>query len=126
MSTCKSCRHIMPTGRVCKSPAMRGSAYCYYHGPDKKTRRTSRSAELTFEIAPLTDPSCIPLIADQILRAMASNRISKGRAAVMFQGLQTVMASYRLPAAELFGGFDPGSDGYSGDPSHANSCETME
>ena len=100
MYTSKNCRHLMPTGRTCKSPAMRGSAYCYYHGPQKSPRRVSKVTESEFEIEPLVDPSSIPVIANQILGAMAANRISKSRAAVMFQGLQTVMASYQLASAD--------------------------
>jgi hypothetical protein len=98
--TSKTCRYIMPTGRTCKSPAMRGSAYCYYHDPQKSPSRVSKVTESEFEIEPLTDPSSIPAIANQILLAMAANRISKSRAAVMFQGLQTVMASYQLALAD--------------------------
>ena len=107
MPGCKLCRHIMPNGRTCKSPAMRGSAYCYFHRPQMSPRRVSRVTESDFEIDPLIDPSSIPVIGDQILRAMAANRISKSRAAVMFQGLQTIMASYRLPSPEAF---DPSLD----------------
>ena len=107
MSTLKSCRHIMPKGRTCKSPAMRGSAYCYYHGPQKSPRRTTRPAEEELQFEPVQDPASVSLIADRILRAMAANRISKGRAAVMFQGLQTILASYRVPAADAL---DPGPD----------------
>jgi hypothetical protein len=107
VTKCKLCRHIMPTGRTCKSPAMRGNAYCYFHHPQRSSRSTPRVAELEFEIDPLIDPSSIVVIGEQILRAMAANRVSKSRAAVMFQGLQTIMASYRLPPA---GGFDPNAD----------------
>ncbi len=38
---CKICRHLMPTGRKCKAPAMRNSAYCRHHRLDKSTRRFS-------------------------------------------------------------------------------------
>lgn len=100
MYTSKTCRHLMPTGRTCKSPAVRGSAYCYFHNPQKSPRRVSKVTESEFEIEPLVDPSSIPVIANQILAAMAANRISKSRASVMFQGLQTVMASYQLALSD--------------------------
>ena len=96
----KTCRHLMPNGRSCKSPAMRGSAYCYYHGPQVKARHASKPTELEFEIESITEPSDIPTIGNQILQAMAANRLSKGRAAVMLQTLQTVMASYRMASSE--------------------------
>lgn len=107
MATVKTCRHIMPTGRTCKSPAMRGAAYCYYHGPEKSPRRVSRATESELEIGPIADPADITFTAGQILQALASNRISKGRAAIMFQGLQTIMASYRIPFPD--DSFDPDS-----------------
>jgi hypothetical protein len=113
MSTAKTCRHIMPTGRTCKSPAMRGSAYCYYHhGPQKSPRRVSRAAESELEIGPVVEPSDIPPIAERILRALASNQISRGKAAIMFQGLQTILASYRMPSPDVFdpNPFDPPVD----------------
>jgi hypothetical protein len=100
MYSAKTCRHIMTTGRTCKSPAMRGSAYCYYHGPQKKKEHASRPTESDFKIDALDDPSCIPLIGNQILQAMAANRLSKGRASVMLQTLQTVMASYRMASSD--------------------------
>jgi len=28
----KTCHHVMPNGLRCQSPAMRGYAFCYYHG----------------------------------------------------------------------------------------------
>jgi hypothetical protein len=96
MYSFKTCRHLMTNGRTCKSPAMRGSAYCYYHGPQKRTRRTSKPTDSEFEIDHLNDPSCVPMIGNQTLQAMAANRLSKGRASVMLQTLQIVMASYRM------------------------------
>ena len=102
MSACKLCRHLMPTGRNCKSPAMRNSAYCYYHGPQKPPRRASKSSDMAFEIEPIYDPSSIQTIGGQILQAMAANRLSKGKAAVMLQVLQTVVAGFKLPLDPCF------------------------
>jgi hypothetical protein len=100
MYSSKTCRHLMTNGRTCKSPAMRGSAYCYYHGPQERARHASKSRESEFEICPLDDPSSVPVIANQILQAMAANRLSKGRASIMLQTLQTVLASYRMASIE--------------------------
>ncbi len=100
MYSFKTCRHIMASGRNCKSPAIRGSAYCYFHGPQKRAGRASKPKESEFEIDRLDDPSCIPTIGNQILQAMAANRLSKGRASVMLQTLQTVMAGYRMVSSD--------------------------
>jgi hypothetical protein len=97
----------MPSGRNCKSPAMRNSAYCYYHGPQKAPRRVSAARDLAFEIEPIIDPASIQVIATQILQGMAANRLSKGKAAVMLQVLQTVVTGFKLPPS---GGYDPGPE----------------
>lgn len=100
MYTFKTCRHLMPNGRTCKSPAMRGSAYCYYHGPQKQATRAGRPTESEIEIQDISEPSDIPLVGNQILQAMAAKRISSSRGAVMLQTLQTIMASYRMASKE--------------------------
>ena len=96
MHSFKTCRHLMPTGRTCQSPAVRGSAYCYFHGPQKRATRTARPTESEIEIQAISEPSDIPLVGNQILQAMAAKRISSSRASVMLQTLQAVMASYRM------------------------------
>jgi len=101
MYTFKTCRHLMPNGRTCKSPAMRGSAYCYFHGPQKRTTRAGRPTESEIEIQAISEPSDIPLVGNQILQAMAAKRISSSRGAVMLQILQTVMATYRMASGEI-------------------------
>lgn len=55
---------------------------------------------LNVELEPISDPAAISLNADRILRALASNQISPGKAAILFQGLQTVLASFRMPPIE--------------------------
>ena len=99
MAASKLCRHLMPTGRTCHSPAMGGSAYCYYHGPKAAPRRTARKTprpiEEEIELVPSSEPSCIDLNSQRILFALASNRISVGRASTLLQGLQTSLASIR-------------------------------
>ncbi len=102
MSACKLCRHIMPTGRTCKAVAMRGSAWCYYHGPQKSPRAASHGSDFKLEFERIVDPSSITGIGEQVLQALASNRISKAKAAVMFQGLQTIMAGWKISLADEF------------------------
>jgi hypothetical protein len=76
---------------------MRGSAYCYYHhGPRRSARRTSKPADTSLELEPISDPAGLSLNADRILRALAFNQIAPSKAAILFQGLQTVLASFRM------------------------------
>ena len=99
MAASKLCRHLMPTGRTCHSPAMAGSAWCYYHGPKaaphRAARKTPQPVEDELDLVPASEPSCIDLNSQRILFALASNRISVGRATTMLQCLQTSLASIR-------------------------------
>ena len=52
-------------------------------------------------------PSSIASISEQILQALAYDRISKANAAVMFQSIQGIMAGWKIPPA---GDFDPDPD----------------
>ena len=108
----KTCRHIMPTGLTCKSPAMRGSAYCYYHEPQKLSRRDSRTTETEIRIERVDDPSSIPLIGNQILQALAANKLSNSRAAIMLQVLHAILASFRMASADAINNysFDIGTE----------------
>ncbi len=97
MSEYKECRHIMPSGLHCQSPAMRGSAFCYFHGRAPRPARPARSPEANIEISPVIGSSGCALAVNQIMQALAANRISSRRAAILLQGVQ--MASGQSPSA---------------------------
>ncbi len=88
MADFKECRHIMPSGLHCKSPAMRGSAFCYFHGRAPRPARPVRPLETNIEIPPVIGPSGCALAVNQIVQALAANRISTRRAAILLQGVQ--------------------------------------
>src|SRR5208337_1475585 len=50
MAELKECRHIMPSGLHCKSPAMRGGSFCYFHGRAPRPARPPRPLESNIEI----------------------------------------------------------------------------
>jgi hypothetical protein len=88
MTEFKECRHIMSSGLHCKSPAMRGSAFCYFHGRAPRPARPLRSPEANIEVSPVVGSMGCARAVNQIMQALASNRISSRRAAILLQGVQ--------------------------------------
>ena len=88
MAEFKECRHIMSSGLHCKSPAMRGSAFCYFHGRAPRPARPARTLESNIEIPLVNSPRQIVGAINRIMQALAANRISSRRAAILLQGVQ--------------------------------------
>jgi hypothetical protein len=101
----QECRHIMPSGKHCKSPAMRGSAFCYFHARAQRPKGPGRPRESRIEIPARLDDRGIRKTLDSILKALAAGHISARRASILLFGLQ--MAS-GLPSLGPEG-FDPAS-----------------
>jgi hypothetical protein len=94
MAQFKECRHVMPSGLHCQSPAMRGSAFCYYHGRAPRPVRPVRSLETKLELPPIIGPGEIVGAVGEIIQALAANRIGTRRAGILLQGVQ--MASRQI------------------------------
>ena len=86
----QECRHIMPSGLHCKSPAMRGSAFCYFHARAQRPSRPGRPREARIEIPPVLDQKGIAMASNQVMQALASGHISSRRAAVLLYGMNIV------------------------------------
>ncbi len=59
------CRHIMPSGKRCGSPALRGASFCYYHSNLNRVER-ARKKSLPMPFAPLEDMRGIQLALTQL------------------------------------------------------------
>ena len=97
MSQRKECKHLMPNGLNCKSPAVRGSDFCFFHGqPDQPTRpdRRPRATESPIDFPIILDPEDILIAVNQSLQGLAANVISTRRASILLMGIQ--MAAARL------------------------------
>jgi hypothetical protein len=101
----KGCRHIMPNGLLCKSPALRERSYCYFHQnlhavthAAKQKKRQDR----TFEIGSIEDAAGIQIALTQVADAMASSRINRREAGTMLYGLHLASSLAKQRAA-----FDP-------------------
>jgi len=83
------CRHIMPSGLNCKSPAMRGSAFCYFHGRSiPPARKSASSSEGRIQIPEVLDSNGFSRALRQVLQGLADCRISTRRASILLYGLQ--------------------------------------
>ncbi|MGA9583676.1 MAG: hypothetical protein WBQ95_00030, partial [Terracidiphilus sp.] len=62
------CRHIMPSGKKCHSPALQNQVYCYYHKNLHRYNRPAASDNLTlFEVE---DNRGIQIALTQVLTAL--------------------------------------------------------
>lgn len=81
------CRHIMPSGKKCHSPALRNKAYCYYH--DALHRAGHASVTGKAEPMPaIEDASGIQIALTQVLNALNSPYMDTRRAGLLLYGLQ--------------------------------------
>ena len=86
------CRHVMPSGLHCQSPAMSGSSFCYFHA---RPQRPARPREARIEMPDQLDSKSTQVIIHRTLQALAAGHISARRAAVLLYGIQ--MSSGQSP-----------------------------
>jgi hypothetical protein len=84
----KGCRHVMPAGRRCHSPALRNMAYCFNHQKLHKALNRSKHSHNRVEIASIETPEGVRLAITQVCDALGKARIDEKRAGVMMHGLQ--------------------------------------
>jgi hypothetical protein len=84
----KGCRHIMPGGRNCHSPALRGMAYCYSHQKLHKALNRSRHSHKHLDLPSIGDRKGVQVAISQVCDALGKARIDDRDARVMMYGLQ--------------------------------------
>ena len=85
------CRHIMPNGARCHSPALRGTHYCYFHPRlhrQANQPRTTLTGAEPLKLPILEDRSAIQVALSQILDALASSKLDRPTAGLLLYGLQ--------------------------------------
>lgn len=84
------CRHVMPSGNRCQSPALRGTPYCYFH--TNLHRCTSPSGDRVIKeplhTISIEDIGGIQLALTQVLAALNSSFVDTRRAHLLLRGLQ--------------------------------------
>ncbi len=69
MNQAPACHHIMPSGKRCESPAMRGTSFCYFHSNLQRVEKARKTcAPMPF--APLEDMRGIQLALTQLFNLL--------------------------------------------------------
>jgi hypothetical protein len=95
-----ACRHIKTNGLRCKSPALRGGQFCYYHA---KVRTIGSDPNLKYgpmHLPTPEDPASIQLAVAQICDALLNGRIDRKNAGHLLYGLQ--IASQLIDRRKFF------------------------
>jgi len=87
-----ACRHIKPGGERCKSPAMRGHAFCYFHARLHSTTKLDLSDKLALPVP--EDYASIQESIGRVFRAIVSSRVDSKQTAQLLWALQ--IASHNL------------------------------
>jgi hypothetical protein len=80
------CRHIMPSGKKCHSPALKSQAYCYYHNHLRRYSGPPSSEHVNLHA--IEDNHGIQIALTQVLTALNSPYMDTRRAGLMLYGLQ--------------------------------------
>lgn len=84
----KECRHIQPSGHKCKSPALRGQSFCYYHTSARRLARISRTSAEPLLFPSIEDTGGVQIALNQIFREFGAHRLDRRQAGVYLYGLQ--------------------------------------
>jgi hypothetical protein len=95
------CRHLRENGFFCKSPALNGRDYCYFHLNLRGRRLSAARARRTGENRPLNlpfpeDAYSIQICLHEIMLAVAEKRIDRADAATLLYSLQQASTNLRL------------------------------
>jgi hypothetical protein len=88
-----ACRHIKPGGERCKSPALKGHAFCYYHARLHSTTKLGVMDDVKLPVP--EDFAAIQESLGTIFQAILNSRIDSKKTAQLLWGLQ--IASNNLP-----------------------------
>ncbi len=101
------CTHIkFSDGKVCQSPALRGTDLCYYHyrwrkqkpsasqpAPRKKAVRPEKNRALPFEFDDLDTPESIQTALSLVATAIAQDKLDHNRASAILYAIQMANAN---------------------------------
>ena len=94
----RECRHIMPTGRHCKSPAMGNSAYCYHH--DRLRRRWGAPPRPKAMKLPKFDSrEAILAGLNDVMNAILTRKVDLRQGGRLLYGMQIAATNLRKASA---------------------------
>ncbi|MGD0940049.1 MAG: hypothetical protein ABR905_10080 [Terracidiphilus sp.] len=82
------CRHIKTNGLRCQSPALRESAYCYFHSHIHTMAKAKSSTWDDVKLPLLEDSASIQIAISEIVAASLSNRLDARRTGLLLYALQ--------------------------------------
>ncbi len=91
------CRHILPGGKKCHSPALRNQAFCYYHTHLRRYRHPSPSDNPS--LPSIEDHHGIQIALTQVLSVLNSPYVDIRRARLLLSGLHLAAALARQIAS---------------------------
>jgi hypothetical protein len=95
MTHCPECRHIMPSGNICKALALRGKPFCYFHDKLHTAARKRPDPRRPVIIPMAIEDRCtIQVAVAQVLRALIDDNIDNRRASILINGLR--LASHNV------------------------------
>jgi len=95
----RNCRHVMPTGATCQSPAMRQSAYCYFHGRLHRNPGRAHASRMPIRVPDLNSEKAIQASLTQVLNGLMDGSIEPRRAGRFLFGLQIATKSVQRARA---------------------------
>jgi hypothetical protein len=84
----KECRYILPTGYKCKSPALRGQQFCYFHNTSRRYAAICSTSADPIVFPSVEDTGGVQIALNQVLRNLGARRIDARHAGIFFYGLQ--------------------------------------
>jgi len=94
------CRHILPGGHKCRSAALRGKAFCFYHVASRRpvTNRVPETGPLN--LSSIEDGAGVSLALDQVLQQLSKGHIDRSLANTFLRGIQIANSIARKNAAK--------------------------
>ncbi|WP_348262959.1 hypothetical protein P8935_00025 [Telmatobacter sp. DSM 110680] len=97
----KECRHILPTGFKCKSPALRDQHFCYFHNTARRFAAVSTTSAEPLLFPSIEDTGGVQIALNQVLRGLGARRIDPRHAGLFFYGLQIASKLARKSEGKL-------------------------
>jgi hypothetical protein len=97
------CRHTKTDGRLCQSPAVTGSAFCYHHQKIRRTRKLSHDAGPGLSgnvLYPLRGAASVQHALEMVRSGLATGQIEPAKAGRMIYALRLAMEINRRTRME--------------------------
>lgn len=92
------CRHILPGGRKCKSPALKGKVFCYYHTASRRSATNKVPETGPVLLSSVEDASGIAIALNQVIREFGKGHIDRFSAGTFLYALQIASSLIRKSA----------------------------